>query len=142
MFSWAAALPGAHNGSGGDWLRGGDGVDVLIAGRGYAALEGGAGNDVLLGGDGENVLYGQEGDDVLDGGGLNTLWGQEGADVFVMSGGHDRIDIRSYDASLGFSGIMSRFTQVGEDAVFNHNGDTLILTGVQVASLTSEDFIF
>jgi hypothetical protein len=124
-----------HGGQGGDSLNGNAGADTLYGDLGDDTLRGGQGDDVLSGGDGNDWLFGDLGNDTLTGG--------AGADVFhgAPGGGVDRVT--DFNAAEGDRVVLDHGTtytvsQVGPDTVVDlGHGDQLILTGVQLSSLTS-----
>jgi Ca2+-binding RTX toxin-like protein len=124
-------------------------------------------NDLLVGTSGDNVINGGNGDDVIRGGaGTDQVWGGAGDDHFVFNqadqpvavagpnfevirdftagGVEDVIDLS--DAGTGFMSLNDVLANA-----LSGNGGTLIdlgpsgavfLEGVQMASLTANDFIF
>ena len=111
-------------------------------------LDGGAGNDFLAGLGGDDLLIGGLGNDTLRGG--------DGIDTFVYDasdGGADTIadfsasegEIISIDNAL-FPNIISLQTisvQQGDDVFIDFgDGNTLTLQGVDLDSLTEENFLF
>ena len=126
-------------------LDGGDGDDVII---------GGDGDDVLIGGEGDDVLIGGPGNDILDGGpGDNTviqslLGGRSPARTTVQgfeagAGEGDRIDLRRIDGADDFGWVLAHATEVDGSAVLDlGDDDEMVLSGVSVASLHANDFVF
>lgn len=139
-------------GAGADRVIGGGGNDLLLGEAGNDILAGGLARDVLFGGDDLDKLLGGAGSDVLIGGmGKDTLNGGTGKDYFVFEdlGGNDvvvdflaiddRIIIR--DGATAFNQLVIVQATVNNTTV--HWGSTTItLQNVQVASLTSADFLF
>ena len=149
--------------AGDDVVFGGDGDDIVRGGAGNDTLDGGAGadrvigdrdDDTVLGGLGDDVVKGGLGDDFISGGeGSDILWGDGGADVFHFSAndgvdivkdfasGEDRIDLQSF-------GFVS-FDQVLESVSDNSlgvrldlgDGDIVLLRGVSIQDLSSDDFL-
>ena len=150
-------------------VRAGDGDDVIEA-SGVAAgaiglvLDGGDGDDVIIGGDGDDVLIGGEGDDVLIGGpGNDILDGGPGDNTVIQSllggggaparttvqgfeagaGAGDRVDLRAIDGADDFAWVLAHATEVDGSAVLDlGDGDEMVLSGVSVASLHADDFLF
>jgi hypothetical protein len=137
-------------------LHGGTGNDTLRGGPISDTLHGEAGNDWLYGDGGTDWLDGGDGDDTLDGGkGADTLIGGSGSDRFDFapgcgadtitdfvagSGSDDKINLAAF-AGLNLAGVLKRTRQVGADAVIDlGGGDTILLKGVNKASLNSDDF--
>ena len=161
-----------HGGQGDDILFGGDGNDTLNGGVGADVLHGGAGadllygnenNDVLWGDDGDDWMHGGQGDDVLHGGagndtlnggvGNDVLWGEGGADTFVFAAGFGRDVVRDFVAGdhllfgpgtfASYDDVRAHMAQVGSDVVITLDAaDTVTLTGVSLASLTHDQFVF
>jgi Ca2+-binding RTX toxin-like protein len=123
-------------------------------------------NDTLLGDDNDNSIFGADGADILDGrGGNDTLWGASWShvDTFVFfHDGHsnehdtvmdfqlgvDRIDL-SDTAVQGFNDLFSPgdryMEQVGNDVLIHTSvsaSTDILLSNVQMSSLTSADFLF
>ena len=140
------------SGAGADRVTGGGNRDVLLGEAGNDIMAGGFGSDVLFGGADLDKLYGGDANDVLIGGmGKDTLNGGTGKDNFVFEdlGGNDvvndflaiddRIIIR--DGATTFADLVIVQATVNNTTV--HWGSTTItLQNVQVASLTSADFLF
>lgn len=137
------------SGSGNDWLTGNALGNSLISGEGNDTLNGGSGNDALYGGGGNDLLTGGTGNDRIDGG--------AGADTFVFTGafgrdtvtGFDRlqvgevIDISAISSIVDFADLVANhLTQSGANVVITVGADTITLTGVQVANLLADDFLF
>ena len=146
-----------YGGSGDDRLDGGEGDDLLDGGEGADVLEGGAGQDALLGGGGHDTLVGGAGVDYLAGGlGNDMLTGGEGDDLFVVRVGEgsdlitdfvagaasgDRIHLAG-TSWTSLADVTANSVQIGADVVINiGGGETLTLSGVNLASLTDGDFI-
>lgn len=110
---------------------GGEGADVLLGGAAVDRLDGGGGNDLLHGGGGQDRMTGGSGADVF-GFGVG-----DGRDVITdFAAGTDLIHLFGYGAWLSIS-------QDGNDAVIALSAtDSLRLTGVQAASLSSANFVF
>jgi Ca2+-binding RTX toxin-like protein len=115
---------------------------------GADTLNGLGGGDILNGGSEADKLNGGEGDDILIGGtGQDTLTGGAGADVFVFGPGdgantitdfEDGVDLIDVSAYGGYSSIVQ---MAGGAKVIFADGGYAILTGMQAANLTAEDFI-
>lgn len=159
------ALDGGNNadtlngGRGADSLLGGLGADTLNGGRGPDTLDGGLGPDTLNGGQGRDSLLGGGGRDRLNGGsGGDTLVGGLGADLITGGGGRDTFALETgngFNTILDYTDGQDRFS-LGEELAFDDlifvqrgintvvriSGDNLaLLTGVEVESLTSADFV-
>ncbi|MEM9014542.1 MAG: hypothetical protein AAGB02_05480 [Pseudomonadota bacterium] len=126
---------------------GSNSADTVTGSSAGESVVGFGGNDVIsLGG----------GDDTLQGGvGADTLTGGTGADQFVFAigeggdtitdfaAGVDVIQILSFGPAFdSFSEVIGAATQTGAGAEFDFNGDTFLLSGVNVASLSAGDFVF
>jgi Ca2+-binding RTX toxin-like protein len=134
-------------------LSGLNGDDVVDGGAGNDTIDGGNDNDTLLGGDGNDTLLGGAGDDILIGGANNdSMNGGAGADQFVFLGldGKDTITgfevardiiVIEDDSFASLADLMAHAHQVGKDAVFTFdNGDSLTLKGINVHSITAQNF--
>ncbi|MDM7255821.1 MAG: M10 family metallopeptidase C-terminal domain-containing protein, partial [Paracoccus sp. (in: a-proteobacteria)] len=157
-----------RGGAGNDILRGGDGDDRLWGDAGHDTLYGDAGNDRFSAGSGNDLIYGGDGNDILDGGldndtlygdaGNDTLNGGAGADTFVFANGFgsdvirdfdpsvngERIDLRAVSSITSYADLRgNHMTQDGADVLIDAlGGNTIRLTGVQLATLDPGDFIF
>ena len=141
-----------------DFLTGNASANALDGGVGSDSLDGGDGNDTLTGGLGDDALNGADGNDILVGGaGADTLTGGVGDDVFVFDGSFGSDTITDFAAGLGrtdriwitgssftsFADVQAHAVDAGGDAVISVDGlGTITLTGVSVASLQADDFIF
>jgi Ca2+-binding RTX toxin-like protein len=134
-----------NGGAGSDDMDGGGGRDLVRGGGGSDDMEGGSGNDRLIGGGGNDVLDGEAGRDVLIGGG--------GRDTFVFSGGsdtvrdfsgRDRIDLDDADGIDGFQDLIDNHARQVQSTVVirDDDGDVMRLLNVDLADLTSGDFLF
>lgn len=134
-------------GSGNDTLWGGKGRDVLVGGKGRDKLFGEKGNDSLYGGAGKDLLVGGAGKDWITGGaGNDKMKGGSGADLFIFeptSSGHDRIvDFEDGIDWLAFSfEDVQSIVQQGNDVLVTHDYGTILLDDINVAMVTSEDFM-
>lgn len=152
---------------GDDFGRGGSSVDGLFGQQGNDRLFGeadddralgGSGNDFINGGTGDDFLYGNAGFDTLLGGtGNDILQGDFNADEFAFVDGHgddlitdfeatndlERINLRNISEIDGFDDLMNNHTsQVGTDVVIDTgNGNSVTLSGVDMADLDQADFI-
>jgi serralysin len=141
-------------GSGNDTVMGNANDNDVHSGAGNDALHGGAGNDRLYGEAGDDAVGGDLGNDLLDGGsGGDNLTGGAGNDIFHYAAGYgldtvtdfsraegDRIDVASIVRS--FADAISHAHQNAADTVFDFgSGDSLILKGVDLASLVASDFL-
>ncbi len=134
------------------------GDDTLIGDAGTNGLYGLAGMDTLNGAAGDDVLVGGIDNDMLTGGMGNDVFvfaAGDGSDVitdFTAGGVEDYIDLSGFGAiggiggtgtAAGFADVMALATQVGTDTVVDFGaGDAITLTGVTLADLTADDFIF
>jgi len=125
--------------------------DDLYDGRGghqTAGVFGEQGADRLLGGSDDDDLYGGEGDDFLFGGaGADWLIGGAGVDTYRTQSGSGADVILDFEAGEkiqvgGYAGYQS-ITQVGGDTLVRFSAsDTLLLVGIQAASVTASSFQF
>lgn len=153
-------------------IRGSDHDDTIIGNTGANLLVGGAGNDFINGGDGDDFIIGGSGSDTLVGGrGDDTLMGGYGDDVFVFNKGdgtdtisrfsidgaqleNDVIDLRGFGLS-SYEELWPLMFET-ESASYSSNswhkpkavhielggGDVLILDGIKLSYLTSDNFNF
>ena len=130
-------------------INGTDLYETIDGLEGNDTLNGMGGGDLLKGGSGADKLNGGDGDDVLIGGaGQDTLTGGAGADTFVLATGDGANTIADFQDGVdlidisGYGGAFSSIVQMagGAKIVFA-DGGYAILTGVQAANLTADDFI-
>ena len=139
-------------GADGDILYGGQGVDTLYAEPGADVVYGNKGADYLAGSGGNDTLYGgQANDSLLGGDGADEIWGNrgddtlrggDGADTFGFGGsfGDDRIaDFEMAADKLNLSGAVT-VTAVSGSAVLTLGGQTVTLTGIAAANVTTSLF--
>jgi len=152
---WALELKGS---SGNDRISGTHKInfaDTLWGNDGRDVLHGMVGNDTLYGGAGNDRIFGQSGDDTIIGGtGRDRMTGQFGEDTFVFDFGHGRDRITDFDdrgddlldlsaLSTDFSTLENQMTQQGLHVLIDfNNGDTILLERTDLASITSDDFLF
>ncbi len=145
-------------GAGGkDKLWGGAGSDSLNGGGGSDKLRGGTGKDELSGGGGKDKLWGNGGSDTLDGGaGNDMLFGGNGGDTFVFSSGTDvitdfntgqageLIDLSNASGIGSFDDLIANHAEDTNDGVLltDNSGNSLLLEGVSMTDLQSDDFLF
>lgn len=150
-------------GDGDDEIFTGDGDNLVIASLGNDTIHNSDGDDTLLGGAGNDLIITSGGDDSLDGGegddilftagGNNTVTGGSGTDTFVIdvaAGGTTTIT----DFDAGSETIdLSHFTAIDDASDMTISGSTdttislgggqsIILTGVNSASIDNSDFSF
>ncbi|GJL93437.1 calcium-binding protein [Hyphococcus sp.] len=143
-----------------DTLNGGADNDTLDGGNGNDRLTGARGDDVLIGGAGDDTLLGNRGADSLTGGtGDDALTGHAGDDLFVFAAGdgndvitdftagaasEDVIELSGFGAAFDeFSDVTAAASDDGADTTIDLGGGaTLTLSGVLVADLHSDDFLF
>ena len=136
----------------GDTIYGGQAADTLYAELGADLAYGNKGGDYLAGGGGNDTLYGGQGDDsVLGEAGADEIWGNrgddtlrggDGADTFGFGGsfGDDRIaDFEMSADKLNLSGAVT-VTADGGSAVLTLGGQTVTLTGIAAANVTTSLF--
>jgi Ca2+-binding RTX toxin-like protein len=154
------------NFSGNSFVDAGAGDDVVIGGRGDDILYGGAGNDVLIGdisskfSPGNDVLVGGTGNDFLE--------GRAGADTFVFApnDGSDTIAKLQLDENTGVwsaigrdfdtsedvidvsafginshEQLIEKWSQSNDGAVFDYQNNEILLVGVMLDDLSSDNFI-
>ncbi|MDO9248873.1 MAG: Ig-like domain-containing protein, partial [Phenylobacterium sp.] len=136
-------------------IEGGNGDDTVNGAGGADNLFGGNGGDQLFGGAGIDQLSGENGSDTLSGGaGNDILTGGNGPDRFVFGAGfgNDTItDFKAQNDSIqidhtlvgSFGDLMSHASQVGSSVVIALDAaHSITLQGVNLASLSSGDFVF
>jgi len=154
------------NFSGNGFVDAGADDDVVIGGRGDDILYGGSGNDVLIGdisrkfSPGDDVLVGGEGNDLLEGrGGADTFVfaPNEGSDVIAQllldddDGTWSAVG-RDFDVSEDFidlsafginshEQVMEKWSQGDQGAVFEHANTEILLMGVMLEDLSSNNLI-
>lgn len=134
-----------------DWVTG-NGLSNTLVGNATkdSYLNGAWGNDVLIGGAGNDTLADDHGNDRFTGG--------AGADSFVFKGsfGTDVItdfNVNEVGETIDFSAVSAitdyadltanHLSEVGGNAVISDGlGNSVTLTGVAVADLTADDFLF
>jgi Ca2+-binding RTX toxin-like protein len=112
-----------HGRQGDDVLSGGGGDDILVGGAGDDELRGNAGNDrfVFMQGDGNDVIY-----DFED-------FKTNNSEVIVL----DSLLASSFDQVMGFT------SQVSNGVLIDFGqGDSILLAGINILQLQSEDFEF
>lgn len=149
---------GIRGGQGSDSIKGDAGNDKLLGDSGNDTLSGGSGNDTLSGGSGNDRLFGGRNNDVINGnGGNDRLSGQAGADQFVFSAGRDvvtdfdpsedgeTINLRNVATIRDFDDLMNggHIENVGTNVVIDDlNGNKMILRGLSIDELQTNDFLF
>jgi serralysin len=130
-------------GQGDDLLNGDEGDDIVYGNMGNDWCDGGVGNDIVRGGQGDDMLLGQSGDDWLSGDrGNDTETGGAGADTFYIFGDSGVDRVTDFNRAEGDRvqmdpGTTYTIAQQGSDTVITLSGGaTLVLVGVQAASLT------
>ena len=148
-------------GTGRDVITGGAGNDTIGGGEGDDNIEGGSGNDFLAGGGRNDVINGGSGGDRINGGlGNDTMTGGTGADTFIFAeygeGETDIItDFENGTDMLRFTGVDKvpgsglqgfvdalNVTAVSGGVELSYDGNTVVLQGVSVSQIGTEDFIF
>ncbi len=138
-----------HAKAGDDILSGGSGKDILYGQVGDDRLNGNDGNDQLRGGKGDDVLSGGKGNDVLNGGSGNdtfVFFGGGGDDIiedFNAKNNNEQIDLSAIAAINNFAQLNAASSQVGADVLIDTGGgNSILLSGVDLADLGKGDFIF
>jgi Ca2+-binding RTX toxin-like protein len=150
-----------NGGNQGDILDAGAGNDQLFGDAGNDTLFGRAGNDTLKGGGGGDAIFGGTGADRITGGaGDDTLIGNGGNDFFILAPGDDADVITDFTAGAGSQDVIDlsamgaafdTFAEVqaaasddgfGNTVIDFGGGDIITLTGVAVADLHQDDFLF
>ncbi len=130
-------------------INGGGGNDTVSGSAAADDIRGGTGNDVLNGNGGADTIRG--------GGGTDTITPGAGADVVVLevgdgtntvngfdsnpTGGQDRLDVRALGVTAAnFNATVVR-TQVGGNTRVTIGTVVIILTGVNVGTISVTDFV-
>lgn len=124
-----------------DTLTGNDLVNRLVGGAGNDILNGAGGNDYLLGGVGNDTLIGGAGADVFvfDGSfGNDTI-----SDFWFGAGRTDRVQLLGSDLH-NFTELLSHAEDSANGVVLHVNGglDSITFTGLTLAQLNADDFLF
>ena len=129
----------------------------MESGAGNDTLLGGAGNDTLLGGAGADKLNSGIGDDLIVGGaGNDTMAGDAGRDIFAFLAGPsgttdlitdfqpgvDRIDVTGLGITSLSSAMAGAFTNGQGNLVLSLAGQSVIMQGLKLGSLSAGDFVF
>ena len=103
-------------------------------------LNAGAGDDILLGLTGNDTLTGGTGNDTFvftKGSGADTI-----TDFTGGAGTSDVIELRGMGFT-SFADVKASAFQAADGVHIDlHNGDSLVLSGVSLASLNADDFLF
>ena len=126
-------------------VSGGDGNDSLVGSHGADVLVGDAGSDMIMGGDGDDTLTGGSGSDRF----VFTS-GSTGRDIITDFQAHapgvqaDQIVLNGFtDHSFNDLVAHGDIAQSGADVVISGPGGAIVtLTGVSLASLHANDFLF
>ncbi len=125
--------------------------DTLEGDGGANRLDGNAGNDRLLGFGGADQMIGDRGDDTLGGGvGNDTFlfFNGDGADVITDftagAGTGDTLRLFNFGAAFdSFAEVIAAASDDGTDTTIDFGGgDQILLQGVTVSDLHTNDFIF
>ena len=110
----------------------------------FIKVFGGAGNDTFIGSDFGDRLYGEAGDDMMTGGLGNDRFffdTGDGHDIITDFGleGRDRIDFKA----AGITDISElTISQIGGDTRIEYGTDSVLLQGVDMATINRFDFVF
>ena len=121
-------------------INGNDEVNRLLGNAGNDEIDGGGGNDYILGGTGADTVTGGTGNDVFvieAGFGADTI-----TDFEAGAGRTDRIWLQGTGLS-SFADVLAHAQDMGGTTVITVDGHgTLVLSGVGLAQLAADDFIF
>jgi Ca2+-binding RTX toxin-like protein len=147
-FAGADSMAGsAHT----DTLRGFGGNDRIAGAGGGDRLLGDGGDDTLDGGGGRDWLRGGTGADRLNGGARGDhLSGGGGADTFVFTRASGQDVVTDFEDALDRIAIRSGadsfreidITALGDDALIEFAGTSIVLAGTTPEDLTRADFLF
>ena len=122
----------------------GSGDDLLVGGASYDDIFGGDGDDEIIAGAGDDDIGGGEGNDTIEGGaGFDRFFFEENSGTDMIIDFEDGIDILDY---TGFGGTIEyadlTINQLGDDTyISGPGGETVILQGVQAATIDNSDFL-
>ena len=146
-------IESARGGSGDDEIFGASGNNSLEGNIGNDVLRGAAGNDTLTGGDGDDQLFGGTGDDLfLLGAGADTIFIEAGSGndqalgstsdlVLTFSPAEDVIDVVALGLTAADAFALAAGNSTGGTTITFSPGNSLILNGVALSSLSTANFI-
>ncbi|WP_310621716.1 M10 family metallopeptidase C-terminal domain-containing protein [Flexibacterium corallicola] len=127
-------------------LNGAWGDDTLIGGAGNDTFEDYEGDDHMVGGLGNDTFYSGIGDDLLEGGnGRDTFIFSKGSGVDTITDFTQGEDLIELDETLftDFNSLILAAENRGLSTVINLDDEyQIVLEGIQVVDLQSEDFTF
>ncbi len=140
VLTGTADINGAGNGRK-NTITGNDGDNILNGAWGNDTLYGGAGDDTFMDDDGDDLMVGGSGADsfvFLDSFGTDVISDFNTTEIGEVLDFSQDTEITDY-ADL----IANHLTEVGGNAVISDGaGNSVTLTGVGVADLTADDFLF
>jgi len=139
-----------------EFASGGTGDDTFNAEFSTVSVKllGRAGNDTLISGSADDLLYGGDGDDmIIFAGGSDLGFGQAGTDMFKFRSNwgdarivdfEDGTEILDLDGTgiVDFSELTINDLGARGVEIVSQFGDTILLDGVDIADIMSDDFIF
>ncbi len=134
-----------YGNNGRDALYGNRGDDGIFGGRDGDYLYGGQGDDTLLGNKGDDVLFGNRDQDTLIGGeGNDFLTGGSGRDSFLFAADASTDVITDFVVGEDIIGVPTEpeIAQDGTNAIIQFAGTTIVVLGVDAASLGASVFQF
>ena len=123
IISGSAASDSINGGAGNDTLTGNAGADTIRGGGGIDASTPGTGNDIIAAGLGDS--------------GTHTVVGFDAN----PTGGQDVVDVRSMGVTVANFATAVVRTQVGADTRITIGAMVILLRGVNVTTVTAQDFI-
>lgn len=114
----------------------------MLGQGGDDTLTGGSANDQLFGGVGQDILTGGAGDDYMSGG--------AGTDSFIFAAGFGNDKINDFDtngevldmSALGITLADLSISALGGSTLIEYGANSIILLGVDVATIDASDFAF
>ncbi|GLK56603.1 peroxidase family protein [Methylopila capsulata] len=121
-------------------MRGGGAADTLVGDGGNDRLTGGSAADLLIGGSGNDTLFGGVGDDTLvfqsSGFGADRVADFDSG----AAGAQDLLDISGLGITAVNFAAQVHISQSGASTLVEIGGDSIVLVGINVATIDQTDF--
>lgn len=129
------AIANEMYGNGGDdWIWGEGGADTVSGGAGEDVIAGGSGADRMIGGTGNDHIWGGTGPDTFV---VDDNWGDDWIWDFEVAS--DVIDMTAVNSLDNLIDLV--FTDTDDGVVISFGGDSILLIGVEQASLSDSNFL-